>query len=130
MKEDIALLGTLGATAYRFSVSWPRILPDCSGTVNQKGIDFYNDMIDEIIKIGATPILTMFHWDTPQACHDQYGSWMNRKIIQDFTNYADVLFQHFGDRVQYYLTMNEPAAICGWGFASNFWPPGNISPFF
>ncbi|KAI8899868.1 glycosyl hydrolase family protein [Globomyces pollinis-pini] len=124
MKEDIGYLGQLGATAYRFSVAWSRILPDCSGKVNEAGIKFYSDMIDEIIRNGAMPILTMYHWDIPQSCHDQYQSWMNRKVIDDFTNYADVLFQNYGDRVQYFLTLNEPSAQCGFGYAQKFWPPG------
>ncbi|KAJ2995989.1 hypothetical protein HDV02_000275, partial [Globomyces sp. JEL0801] len=112
MKEDIGYLGELGATAYRFSVSWPRILPDCTGKVNQAGVKFYSDMIDEIIKNGAVPVLTMYHWDLPQACHDRYQSWMSKDIVQDFTDYADVLFKNFGDRVQYFLTLNEPSAQC------------------
>ncbi|KAJ3304992.1 hypothetical protein HDV03_002074 [Kappamyces sp. JEL0829] len=129
-KDDIAILGSLKATAYRFSVSWPRIFPNCNGQVNQAGLQFYSDMIDEIIKNGATPILTMFHWDTPQACHDQYKSWSNRQIITDFTNYADVLLQAFGDRVQHFLTINEPAAMCGRAYGKLdpndkwVWPPG------
>ena len=124
MESDIAYLGSLKATAYRFSISWPRILPNCSGEINQAGIDFYNRMINEIIKNGATPVLTMYHWDTPQACHDQYGSWTNIKIVEDFTNYADVILKNFGDRLEYILTINEPSAECGWGYAQNVWPPG------
>lgn len=124
MKDDIAYLGKFKATAYRFSVSWPRLLPNCNGVVNEAGVKFYSDMIDEIIKNGALPVLTMYHWDTPQACEDQYGSWTNERIIADFVNYADLLFSRFGDRVQYFLTMNEPSAECGWGYGQNFWPPG------
>jgi beta-glucosidase len=124
MKSDIGLLGQLGATAYRFSISWPRILPNCDGQVNQKGIQFYNDMIDEIIKNGAIPVLTMYHWDTPQACHDKYGSWSNERIVADFTNYADVILKNFGDRLEYILTINEPSAECGFGYEQAFWPPG------
>ena len=125
MKTDVAFLGQLGATAYRFSVSWTRIFPNCNGKVNEAGLQFYSDMIDEILKNGALPVLTMYHWDTPQACEDQYGSWLSPQIVADFTNYADVLFARFGDRVQYYLTMNEPSAECGWGYQTDsFWPPG------
>lgn len=124
MPADIAYLGKLGATAYRFSVSWSRILPQCSGAVNPLGIAFYNNMINEIIANGAIPILTMYHWDTPQACHDQYNSWTSEKIVADFTNYGDVLFKNFGDRVKYFLTLNEPSAECGFGYGQKFWPPG------
>jgi 6-phospho-beta-glucosidase len=111
MKDDISYLGQLGATAYRFSVSWPRIFPNCTGVPNEEGIKFYSDMIDEIIKNGATPVLTMFHWDTPQVCHDRYGSWSSDRIIGDFTGFADILFERFGNRVQQYLTVNEPSAF-------------------
>ena len=124
MPEDIAYLGQLGAKIYRFSVNWPRILPDCTGTPNPAGIKFYNDMINEIIKNGAVPMLTLFHWETPQACHDQYGSWTNRKIVDDFEYYADIIFKNFGDRLEYILTLNEPTAFCGYGYRGNFWPPG------
>ena len=88
-KEDIGYLGQLKATAYRFSISWPRIIPNCDGVVNEAGIMFYSDLIDEIIRNGALPVATLFHWDTPQACHDKYQSWLDKKIVDDFTNYAD-----------------------------------------
>jgi beta-glucosidase len=123
MKSDIAYLGQLNATAYRFSVSWSRILPNCSGPVNPAGIKFYDDMINEIIKNGATPVLTLYHWDTPQKCHSDYGSWTNERIVADFTNFADIIFENYGNRVTHYLTINEPSAECGWGYESDFWPP-------
>jgi beta-glucosidase len=120
----------LGTTIYRFSVSWPRILPNCNGQVNQAGIDFYNSLIDELLRAGIQPILTMYHWDTPQACEDQYRSWSSDRIITDFTNYADILFENFGDRVKLWLTINEPAAYCGRGFGpvgdAWVWPPGHL----
>ncbi|KAI8905065.1 glycoside hydrolase superfamily [Gorgonomyces haynaldii] len=128
MKSDIAYLGQLGATMYRFSVSWARILPDCTGKVNEQGIQFYSDMIDEIIKNGAVPVLTLFHWDTPQACQAKYGSWLSEQITDDFANFADVVFSRLGDRLEYILTINEPGAECGWGFANNFWPPAVSQP--
>jgi beta-glucosidase/6-phospho-beta-glucosidase/beta-galactosidase len=124
MKEDIEIMARLGATAYRFSVSWPRLLPNCSGTVNERGVQFYSDMIDELLKHRIKPVLTLYHWDVPQACHDQYGSWMNERIVQDFTNYADVIFDRFGDRLEYILTINEPSAHCGFAYEQAFWPPG------
>jgi beta-glucosidase/6-phospho-beta-glucosidase/beta-galactosidase len=122
MKEDISYLGKMKVTAYRFSVSWSRILPDCSGSVNEEGIKFYSEMIDEIIANGATPILTMYHWDTPQACHDKYGSWGNLKgdIVKDFVNYADILFKNYGDRVNTFLTFNEPESE--WYLLLTKWP--------
>jgi 6-phospho-beta-glucosidase len=124
MREDIKILADLGATAYRFSVSWPRILPDCSGTVNERGVQFYSEMIDELLKYKINPVLTLYHWDVPQACHDQYGSWSNERIVADFTNYADIIFDRLGDKVQHILTINEPSAQCGFGYEQAFWPPG------
>ncbi|KAJ3320026.1 hypothetical protein HDV06_005760 [Boothiomyces sp. JEL0866] len=124
MREDVSILSSLGATAYRFSISWPRLLPDCTGKVNENGIQFYSDLLDELSKHNITPVLTMFHWDTPQACHDKYHSWNDYQIVQDFTFYADVIFHYFSDRVQYYLTLNEPAAECGYGFGMDKWAPG------
>ncbi|KAJ3246326.1 hypothetical protein HDU78_007410 [Chytriomyces hyalinus] len=112
VKEDLGYLGQLGATAYRFSVSWPRILPNCTGTPNPEGIKFYSDMIDEIRRQGAEPFLTMYHWDLPQSCQDQFNGWQSNQIIDAFANYANVLFDSFGDRVDYWLTLNEPRANC------------------
>ncbi|KAI9336778.1 glycoside hydrolase superfamily [Obelidium mucronatum] len=111
-KEDLAFLSQFKATAYRFSISWPRILPDCTGTPNPAGIKYYSDMIDEIIKNGAEPFPTMFHWDLPQACQDQFRGFQSDKIIDAFANYASVLLENYGDRVNYWLTLNEPRANC------------------
>ncbi|KAI8607104.1 glycoside hydrolase superfamily, partial [Chytriomyces sp. MP71] len=131
--EDIGIMTGLKASMYRFSVSWPRILPNCNGQVNQAGIDFYSNLIDKLLANGIQPVLTMYHWDTPQACEDQYGSLSNRaKFVADFTNYADVLFKNFGSRVKYWLTINEPAAYCGRAFGpisdAWIWPPGKNGP--
>ncbi|KAJ3012043.1 UNVERIFIED_CONTAM: hypothetical protein HDU68_001403 [Siphonaria sp. JEL0065] len=111
-KEDLAYLSEFKATAYRFSISWPRILPNCTGTPNPAGIKYYSDMIDEIIKNGAEPFLTMFHWDLPQACQDQFKGFQSDKFIDAFATYANVLLTNYGDRVNYWLTLNEPRANC------------------
>ncbi|KAJ3004119.1 UNVERIFIED_CONTAM: hypothetical protein HDU68_005295, partial [Siphonaria sp. JEL0065] len=111
-KQDLAFLGQLGATAYRFSVAWSRILPGCTGAVNQAGVQYYSDMIDEVRRQGAEPFLTMFHWDLPQACQDQFGGFQSPQFIDAFANYADVLFKNFGSKVNYWLTLNEPRANC------------------
>ncbi|KAI9334764.1 glycoside hydrolase superfamily [Obelidium mucronatum] len=111
-KQDLAYLGQLGATAYRFSVAWSRILPGCTGAVNQAGIKYYNDMIDEVRNQGAEPFLTMFHWDLPQSCQDQFGGFQSPQIIDAFANYAQVLLTNFGSKVNYWLTLNEPRANC------------------
>ncbi|KAI9207356.1 glycoside hydrolase superfamily [Polychytrium aggregatum] len=124
MQSDLAYLSQLNATAYRFSVSWSRILPNCTGEVNQAGINFYSNMIDTIRANGAEPFLTMLHWDIPQACEDRYGGFLSPQIIADFTNYASVLFDNFGDRVRYWLTQNEIDSMCDGGYATARWGPG------
>ncbi|ORY48336.1 glycoside hydrolase [Rhizoclosmatium globosum] len=124
-KDDLKLLPTFGATLYRFSVSWPRVMKGCSGEVNPEGIAFYSDMIDEIIKNGAVPFLTMYHWDLPQACFEQYRGWASDQIIPDFVKYADALFTAFGDgRVNYWLTINEAESGCKFGFQQGRLAPG------
>ncbi len=105
-KEDIALMAEMGFKAYRFSIAWTRILPDGYGAINPKGIQFYSDLIDECLKYGIEPIVTMFHFDMP-AKLDELGSWSNRKSVDWFVNYARILFENYGDRVKYWLTINE-----------------------
>lgn len=105
-KEDIALMAEMGFKSYRFSISWSRVLPEGAGTINPKGIAFYNNLIDECLKYHMEPIVTMFHFDMPAAL-DERGSWSNRESVDWFLEYARVLFEHFGDRVKYWLTINE-----------------------
>lgn len=105
-KEDIALMAEMGFKSYRFSISWTRILPEGTGEVNPQGIAFYNNLIDECLKYDIEPIVTMFHFDMP-AKLDECGSWSNRESIDWFADFAKVLFENFGDRVKYWLTINE-----------------------
>ena len=105
-KEDIALMAEMGFKSYRFSISWSRILPAGTGAVNPQGIAFYNNLIDECLKYGIEPIVTMFHFDMPAAL-DERGSWSKRESIDWFAEFATVLFENFGDRVKYWLTINE-----------------------
>lgn len=105
-REDIALMAEMGFKTYRFSIAWTRIIPDGIGEVNQKGIDHYNDVIDTCLEYNIEPLVTMFHFDMPDAL-DQKGSWSNPDSVDWFTNYARVLFENFGDRVKYWLTINE-----------------------
>ncbi len=105
-KEDIVLMAEMGFKSYRFSISWTRILPEGTGEVNPQGIAFYNNLIDECLKYDIEPIVTMFHFDMP-AKLDERGSWSNRESIDWFADFAKVLFENFGDRVKYWLTINE-----------------------
>ena len=105
-KEDIALFAEMGFKSYRFSIAWTRILPEGTGEVNPKGIEFYNNVIDECLKYNITPIVTMFHFDMPDAL-DKRGSWSNRDSVDWFVNFAKVMYENFGDRVKYWLTINE-----------------------
>ena len=105
-KEDIALFAEMGLKAYRFSVAWTRILPNGVGDVNEKGVAYYRDVIRECKKNGIEPIITMYHFDLPY-CLEKKGGWSNRETIHAFVEYAEVLFQNFGEEVIYWLTINE-----------------------
>jgi beta-glucosidase len=106
-RDDIALMRDLGVQAYRFSVAWPRILPDGIGAVNQAGLDFYDRLVDGLLEAGITPFATLYHWDLPQALQDEDG-WANRAIVGAFEKYADVVSRRLGDRVKHWITHNEP----------------------
>jgi len=105
-EKDLALMKEIGLKAYRFSISWPRILPNGRGEVNQEGLDFYRNIINRLKEYEIEPIVTIYHFDLPQCLQDEYGGWTSRKIIDDFGEYCQVLFTHFDD-VKYWLTINE-----------------------
>lgn len=105
-KEDVKLFAELGLKAYRFSIAWTRIIPNGVGEINKKGIEFYSNLIDELNKYNIEPIVTMYHFDLPYELEKQ-GGWSNRATIDAFVEYAKVLFNHFGDKVRYWLTINE-----------------------
>lgn len=106
-KEDIRLAHEAGLTSYRFSIAWTRIFPKGNGKVNEEGLKFYDNLINELIYYGIEPIVTIYHFDFPQALVDEYGGWANRKSIDDYLEYCRVLFETYGDRVKYWLTINE-----------------------
>ena len=106
-KEDIALMAELGLSVYRFSISWARIVPDGDGEVNPEGIAFYDQVIDELIAKGIQPFVTLYHFDLPYALVDKYNGWADRRCALAFERYARICFEHFGDRVKYWQTINE-----------------------
>ena len=113
--EDIAVMKELGVNAYRFSIAWPRIIPDGDGEVNPKGLDYYSRLVDALLEAGIAPFVTLYHWDLPQALQDK-GGWANRAILDAFTRYVDVTVSCLGDRVQSWATFNEPWCVA---FLSN-----------
>ncbi|SDB82106.1 6-phospho-beta-glucosidase [Pelagirhabdus alkalitolerans] len=127
-KEDVQLMKEQGLKAYRFSIAWTRIYPNGSGDVNEKGLQFYDDLINELIKNDIEPVVTVYHWDVPQALMDEYGAWESRKIIDDFTNYCATLFKRYGDRVKYWVTLNEQNIFIGLGYQKGVHPPGVKDP--
>jgi len=106
-REDVALMKELGLQAYRFSIAWPRILPDGVGAVNPKGIDFYSRLVDALLEAGIVPFVTLYHWDLPQAIQDR-GGWPTRFAAEAFVEYVDVITRALGDRVKRWITHNEP----------------------
>ncbi|KAG6855839.1 Beta-glucosidase 1B [Tephrocybe sp. NHM501043] len=129
-KEDIELLAQYGVKAYRFSISWSRVIPlgGREDPVNPEGIKFYSDFIDALLEKGITPFVTLYHWDLPQALHDRYGGWLNKnEIVKDYTRYAKICFESFGDRVKHWLTINEPWCVAILGYGRGVFAPGRSS---
>ena len=122
-KEDFALMRLLGIKAYRFSLSWARILPEGTGRVNEKAIALYRDMILEMKKNGITPYITLYHWEFPQALQDR-GGWLNEDVIGWFGEYAKVVAENFSDLCEYFFTLNEPQCFVGLGHLSGVHAPG------
>lgn len=122
-KEDVALMRELGIKAYRFSISWSRIFPEGTGKLNEKGVQFYSDLIDELLANGIEPYITLFHWDYPYALHKK-GGWMNDESVRWFAEYAGKVSELYSDRVKYFITFNEPQCFIGEGYLSGFHAPG------
>ena len=125
-REDIALVRELGATAFRLSVSWPRILPEGRGRVNELGLDFYDRVIDELLANDIQPLVTLYHWDLPVALEDA-GGWVERSTVDAFCEYAEVVGRRLGDRVGLWLTQNEPWVIAWLGYGYGVHAPGRTS---
>ena len=127
-KEDIALMKSLGARSYRFSVSWPRVLPNGIGASNPKGLDFYSRLLDELHKNDIEPLCTIFHWDYPQALY-QKGGWLNRDSAEWFAEYASLLADKLSDRIKIWATQNEPQCFIGLALLDGVHAPGDKLKF-
>jgi len=123
-KEDVALMKQLGMQAYRFSTSWSRILPQGRGAINQKGLDFYDRLVDELLANGIEPMLTLYHWDLPAALDDR-GGWLNPDIAEWFADYARIMFRKFDGRVKSWATLNEPWVVTDGGYLHGPLAPGH-----
>ena len=117
-KEDIALMAELGLKAYRFSIAWARVFPEGTGKVNESGMQFYENIVDECRRYGIEPLITLYHWDLPQALQDRFEGWESPECIDAFVQYAEAMFQRLGKKVKYWITFNEQniwlfTSLCG-----------------
>jgi beta-glucosidase len=129
MPADVALMRDLGLQAYRFSVAWPRIVPAGRGAVNEAGLVFYDRLVEQCLAAGIEPWCTLFHWDSPQALEERYGSWRSREIAQDFSDYVGVVVRRLGDRVRHWMTLNEVPCFTDLGYGVGEQPrhaPGTV----
>lgn len=122
-KEDVQIMKQLGLDMFRFSICWPRVLPQGKGKVNEKGLDFYNNLVDELLANGIEPFITLNHWDYPQALQET-GGWSNRDNCKHFADYAELMVKHLGDRVRFWTTHNEPHNTASAGYIGGFFAPG------
>lgn len=122
-EQDVALLAALGVTHYRFSVAWPRVQPDGKGPANGTGLDHYDRLTDALLNSGITPVPTLFHWDMPQALEDA-GGWLERETAQRFADYAALTAERLADRIELWITLNEPFVVTAYGYALGIHAPG------
>ncbi|WP_109126272.1 GH1 family beta-glucosidase [Dyella sp. C11] len=127
-KGDVQLMRALGLQGYRFSIAWARVLPEGTGRINQKGVDFYSRLVDELLENGIEPNATLFHWDLPTALDDR-GGWLNRDIANWFAEYAGEMFKALDDRVKRWTTLNEPWVVTDGGYLHGTLAPGHRSKY-
>jgi beta-glucosidase len=123
MRDDVDLMAGLGLTAYRFSIAWPRVIPDGSGQVNDQGLDFYDRLVEALLEKNIKPYATLYHWDLPQALEDR-GGWYSRDTVAAFELYAEAVLRRLGDRVEAWITLNEPWVQAWHGYANGVHAPG------
>lgn len=121
--EDIAIMKKMGIKAYRFSLSWPRILPEGTGAVNEKGLAFYDTLVNMLLENGIEPMMTLYHWDMPMPLHEQ-GGWLSRGIIDAFKEFSVLVARHFSDRVKTFIPLNEPQCFVSLGYERGLHAPG------
>jgi len=126
--EDVALMKRLGTNGYRFSISWPRIVPTGSGRVNRAGLDFYDKLVDELLAADVQPMATLYHWDLPQALEDD-GGWLNPATVERFAEYAAIVGERLADRVEHWVPINEPNVVTNLGYATGQHAPGKALMF-
>jgi beta-glucosidase len=127
-REDVALMKSLGTNAYRFSISWSRVLPEGRGKVNAAGLDFYDRLVDALLESGIEPLVTLYHWDLPAAL-DDLGGWLNPEVAKWFADYASVMFRKLDGRVRMWTTLNEPWVITDGGYLHGALAPGHRNRF-
>src|ERR1700760_3950588 len=123
-KEDVQLIKSLGAKAYRFSIAWPRVFPEGTGTPNPKGLDFYNRLVDELLAQGIAPFATLYHWDLPQSLEDRLGGWRSSDTSRAFGDYAGYVAERLSDRVKNFFTINEAGRFLNFGYGLGIDAPG------
>lgn len=127
-KEDVARIKSLGVDAYRFSIAWPRIMPSGEGLPNDKGIEFYDKLIDELLAQNIQPWVTLFHWDLPQMLQEKYAGWLSKEVSKRFAEYVEVIVRHYSDRVKHWFTLNEIRCFTIFAHRNGIHAPGNILP--
>ncbi|XP_077600608.1 lactase-like protein isoform X2 [Stigmatopora nigra] len=126
IKDDVSLMKELKLNHYRFSISWPRLIPTGIKTdhINERGIQYYNDLIDHLLGSKITPIVTLYHWDLPQVLQERYGGWQNVSMVNHFNDFANLCFERFGNRVKYWITFSNPWSVAVEGYETGEHAPG------
>ncbi|XP_023278343.1 lactase-like protein isoform X1 [Seriola lalandi dorsalis] len=126
VKDDVSLMKELKLNHYRFSISWPRLIPTGikSDHINEKGIQYYDELIDHLLENKITPIVTLYHWDLPQVLQEKYGGWQNISMVNHFNEFANLCFERFGNRIKYWITFNNPWSVAVEGYETGEHAPG------